>query len=160
MKKIIKSRIFSFILGAVIFGSIGVFAYAYSANQITYTPKDSTWKKSNGEDITNIKDAVDELHNNLNKIIFTIASQSPNSGNTSLSMIEMKNFARYKYFKYVFLGNEGSNCENYFLDNETKVTATSNHTYSLSEIKNYRFYVKTSTTNPNGWCTVSVMFSN
>ena len=69
MKKIIKNPIFTFILGAVIFGGIvGVSAYTIFANDIGYTPKDTTWKKSNGEDITNVKDAIDELyeHTKLN----------------------------------------------------------------------------------------------
>ena len=64
MKKIFrKSNIFSFLLGAIIFGGIGVVsAYTIFANDIGYTPKDSTWKKANGEDITNVKDAIDELY--------------------------------------------------------------------------------------------------
>ena len=63
MKKIIKSRVFAFVLGAIIFGSIGIVsAYSIFANDIEYTPKDTTWKKSNGEDITNVKDAIDELY--------------------------------------------------------------------------------------------------
>ena len=67
MKKIIKNPIFTFILGALIFGGIvGVSAYTIFANDIGYTPKDSTWKKSNGEDITNVKDAIDELYSKAN----------------------------------------------------------------------------------------------
>ena len=64
MKKIIKNPIFTFILGALIFGGIGVVsAYTILANDIRYTPKDTTWKKSSGEDITNVQDAIDELYN-------------------------------------------------------------------------------------------------
>jgi len=71
MKKIIKNPIFTFILGALIFGGIvGVSAYAIFANDIGYTPKDTTWKKSNGEDITNVKDAIDELYSKSNTINF------------------------------------------------------------------------------------------
>ena len=67
MKKIFKSRIFIFILGAILFGGIGVVsAYSILASDIGFTPKDSTWKKSNGEDITNVKDAIDELYNKAN----------------------------------------------------------------------------------------------
>lgn len=63
MKKIFKSRIFAFILGTLIFSGITVVsAYTILANDIGYTPKDTTWKKSNGEDITNVKDAIDELY--------------------------------------------------------------------------------------------------
>lgn len=68
MKKIFKkSNIFAFILGAIIFGSIGVVsAYTIFANDIGYTPKDTTWKKSNGEDITNVQDAIDILYDKSN----------------------------------------------------------------------------------------------
>ena len=67
MKKIIKNPIFTFILGALIFGGIvGVSAYTIFANDIGYTPNDTTWKKSNGEDITNVKDAIDELYTKAN----------------------------------------------------------------------------------------------
>lgn len=67
MKKIIINPIFTFILGALIFGGIvGVSAYTIFANDIGYTPKDSTWKKSNGEDITNVKEAIDELYTKTN----------------------------------------------------------------------------------------------
>ena len=64
MKKIFKkSNIFSFLLGAIIFGGIvGVSAYTILATDIGYTPKDATWKKSNGEDITNVNDAINELY--------------------------------------------------------------------------------------------------
>ena len=67
MKKVLKSRIFAFVLGALIFGGIvGVSAYTIFANDIGYIPKDTTWKKSNGEDITNVKDAIDELYTKAN----------------------------------------------------------------------------------------------
>ena len=58
MKKIFKkSNIFAFILGALIFGSIGVVsAYTIFANDIGYTPKDTTWE------VDNVKDAIDELY--------------------------------------------------------------------------------------------------
>ena len=58
-----KKGIIGFVLGAIIFGGIvGVSAYTIFANDIGYTPNDTTWKKSNGEDITNVKDAIDDLY--------------------------------------------------------------------------------------------------
>lgn len=64
MKKILrKSNIFAFVLGAILFGGIGVAsAYTILANNIGFTPKNSTWKKTDGSDITNVKDAIDELY--------------------------------------------------------------------------------------------------
>ncbi len=64
MKKIFrKSNIFSFLLGAVIFGGIvGVSAYTIFANDIGYTPKDSTWK------VSNVSDAIDDLKNSCGQM--------------------------------------------------------------------------------------------
>ena len=65
MKKVIKNPIFTFILGILISGAT-VYAASYAAKDISFTPKDSAWKKSNGEDITNVKDAIDELYSKNN----------------------------------------------------------------------------------------------
>ena len=60
-----KQRIIGFILGAVVFGSVGLVSGAilYQASEIGYTPKNNTWKKSNGDKIETIEDAIDELYN-------------------------------------------------------------------------------------------------
>ena len=68
MKKIRKSHIFSFILGALIFGSVGVIAANYAAKNIAFTPKNTNWKKEDGTDITNVKDALDNLYSKNNKV--------------------------------------------------------------------------------------------
>ncbi|MBR1416925.1 MAG: hypothetical protein IJ572_03820 [Bacilli bacterium] len=64
MKKIfIKSNIFSFLLGAILFGSIGIVsAYTIFANDIGYTSKDEDWE------VENVNDAIDDLHNRVKKI--------------------------------------------------------------------------------------------
>lgn len=57
MKKIIKNPLLTFILGAIIFGGIGIVsAYTLFAGDIGYTPKDATWE------VDNVKDAIDELY--------------------------------------------------------------------------------------------------
>ena len=53
-----KKYIIGFILGAIIFGSIGVAASEIFASSIRYEP---SWKKSNGDSITNVAEAIDEL---------------------------------------------------------------------------------------------------
>ena len=66
MKKIFKkSNVFSFILGAIIFGGIvGVSAYTILASDIGYTPSDNSWQ------VNNVKDAIDELYSKSNTINF------------------------------------------------------------------------------------------
>ena len=57
MKRIIKNPIFTFILGAIIFGGIGtVLAVTILAKDVSYAPKDSTWK------VYNVEDAIDDLY--------------------------------------------------------------------------------------------------
>ncbi len=61
MKNILKNRLFIFILGGIIFGSItGVVAYTINASNVEYKP---SWTKENGDSINNVKEAVDELYN-------------------------------------------------------------------------------------------------
>ena len=56
MKKIFKNPIFTFILGAVIFGSISTtFAYSNIANNISYISTDDDW------DANNVSDAINAL---------------------------------------------------------------------------------------------------
>ena len=58
-----KSNIFSFILGAVIFGSIGaVSAYALLAKDVSFNPSDSTWKAKD------VASALDELYERTDKV--------------------------------------------------------------------------------------------
>ena len=59
MKKIIKNPVFMFILGSIIFGSIGIVsAYTILAKDVGYTPKDTTWK------VNNVEDAINDLKGN------------------------------------------------------------------------------------------------
>ena len=74
MKKIFKkSNIFSFLLGTIIFtGITSVAAYTIFANDIGYTPKDTTWK------VDNVKDAIDDLYTNANTTITVLNNQISN----------------------------------------------------------------------------------
>ena len=59
MKKFVKSRLFTFILGAVIFSGItGVVAYTLNANQVSYTPSDKTWK------VKTVEEAINDMKEN------------------------------------------------------------------------------------------------
>ena len=106
MKKIGKSHIFAFVLGAILFSGItGVAAYTMLASDIGYTPEDSTWKKSNGEDITNVKDAIDELYNKSNeKIKFGTPLYSQNLGDASSNRISTLDLPKGKYLVLATFG--------------------------------------------------------
>ena len=56
-----KSNIFSFILGAIIFGGISVVsAYALLSSDVSYTPEDQGWN------VENVQDALDDLNTKVN----------------------------------------------------------------------------------------------
>ena len=65
MKKVLKNPILTFILGSLIFGCIGIVsAFSLFAQDVGFTPHDTSWKKDDGSDITNVKEAIDELYIN------------------------------------------------------------------------------------------------
>ena len=69
-----KKGIIGFVLGALIFGSIGVVsAYTILANDIGYTPKDTTWE------VDNVKDAIDELYDKANTSKIIWVNENPGS---------------------------------------------------------------------------------
>lgn len=180
MKKLFKrSNIFSFLLGALIFtGITSVAAYSIFANDIGYTPKDTTWKKSNGEDITNVEDAINELYTKSNKEIlnkFTISIDSDSYSTTRIGRFDL-NFAgsitdNYKYFKVLSvnkLGNTTKSCEIKTWSNEKRAA------YNIELNKQYE--MKSSTDGYNygtiilealstsdgsrGWCNSIIEFYN
>ena len=58
LKKVLKNRIFIFVLGGLIFGTVGVCAATYfPSNQVTYD------NKASGLESTDVQGAIDELYN-------------------------------------------------------------------------------------------------
>ena len=62
MKKILKNPIITFLLGIIISTSIGVSAYSLFANNIYFSPTDTSWKKPDGSDITDVETALNDLY--------------------------------------------------------------------------------------------------
>ena len=58
MRRFIKNNIVGFILGAILFGSIGVVAYTLNATQVSYTPSDKTWK------VKTVEEAINDMKEN------------------------------------------------------------------------------------------------
>ena len=101
MKKFIKNNIIGFILGAVIFSTITVFAYDLFANNIGYTPIDDTWKKIDGSSIDNVKDAIDDLYHKANGINFdNLVSEEIYTNHVSGATYAytISNVSQYKYY--------------------------------------------------------------
>ena len=86
MKKFLNSKLFYFILGAIIFGSISsVLAFSFSASSVEYTPTDTTWKTYEGANIDDVQKAIDELHKNYANFRNSSNFNNSNQGNRATS---------------------------------------------------------------------------
>ena len=123
MKKIFKkSNIFAFIIGALIFGSIGVVsAYTIFANDIGYTPSDTTW------DVDNVKDAIDDLYI---KMI-----------NNPINIIDSNNRTTYNIpngvTKAYVLYSHSTSFENLNLEITGNIILSTNQIYKNTNVDNY-----------------------
>lgn len=139
MKKFIKNNIIGFILGAVIFSSITVAAYSVLANDIGYTPKDNTWKKANGEDITNVKDAIDELYGKANNSVLNIKISEFHSSRVSASSsasVTITDLTPNKSYKAIVMRNVGARSDSYvmgFFSSWNSVSVSNVSSYSKGE---------------------------
>lgn len=98
MRRIIKNNLLGFILGAIIFSGVTVLATQYLAKDISFSPKNSTWKASDGSDIVNVKDAIDDLYKLKNNINL----------NEKLELIEIntgKDINISSGYKYIIISN-------------------------------------------------------
>ena len=112
MKKIFKNPIFTFILGAVIFSTLSVFAYSIIAQDVGFTPKDDTWKNKDGTAIENVKEALDDLYFYAKKEDFTgdfyLSGTIDGSGYSRTSYVDI-NVSNYKFIKFNITGLFTSN---------------------------------------------------
>jgi len=66
MKKIFKNRLFCFLLGAILFSSVAVYATStLLSKNVTFTPENSDWN------VSNVEDALNDLYENSNNSVVT-----------------------------------------------------------------------------------------
>ena len=88
IKKLITSRIFSFILGAILFSGVTVFAYSISSKDIAFTPTNENWQ------VTNVEEAINDLY--TKKIANLIVHSSNNFEGTTTATVS--DFEVDKYY--------------------------------------------------------------
>ena len=103
MKKFIKNNIKVFIatiISGIIFGGVGVYATSqHFAKDISFTPTNENFKKENGESITNVEDALNELYDRKNtyesaEVLFS----KYNNGISSISYKILKDYKKITCF--------------------------------------------------------------
>ena len=105
MRKILKSKLLFFVLGALIFGSISaVFAYTYASSEIGFTSIDTTWE------VENVNEAINYLHSPLKKygtlsFLFQIATWDT-SGTNHRGFLPIP--SNYKSYKITAVDNQNS----------------------------------------------------
>ena len=114
MKNFIKNNIMGFIIGGILFGSIGaVSAYNMFANNIGYDNTYSQLKKSDNQDVENVQDAIDILYNKINnRLSFGIPEYYTSSGNADPSRSVNATLSIGKYI-VIFYDGKGFNQSTY-----------------------------------------------
>lgn len=98
MKRVIRSRIVAFIIGALLFSGVSVYAtYSILANDIGYTPSNDSWN------VDNVQDAINYLYDKTNVLndLDCVSSQVHHNSNTqfdiNLGFVPTKFYASYHW---------------------------------------------------------------
>ena len=113
MKKILKSRLFFFILGILITIGIGtVFAYSYVAGDVGFTPTDTEWP------VDNTSDALNDLYVTTKSSMyidfyFSTEALSSSWNSRAISSVSLTGYS--SKYRYIILRriDKGSTCSSY-----------------------------------------------
>ena len=150
-----KTKVFYFILGAIIFSTITAVAVtSINANQVTYTD-------SSNNEIT-VESALDNLYTTQTQIIdsFSVSDSFILGGGKNFAVRLSVIDDNFRYFN-ITSGGKGSNatCGIYTANVATKISNLSYNTdYSTSSegISDYRVYF----TATNDWCAFNINYHN
>lgn len=74
MKRMLNNKLFYFILGAIIFSTISVYAVTMiDSKEVSFTPNNTDWE------VSNVSEAIDELYE-MNEFVKTVSSAECVSG--------------------------------------------------------------------------------
>ena len=111
MKNFIKNNLKVFVsifVTTIIVGSVSVYAASqYFAKDINFTPTNENFKKENGEAITNVEDALNELYTTISKDVLnvlelkmrTLSNSRTYPSTTNYMIFNTKLPEYYQYFK-------------------------------------------------------------
>ena len=117
IKKILKNRIFLFVLGILISGSVSVFAVTYfPSNQVTYDNKTSGLKSSD------VQGAIDELYNTCSSAVssggylyYAVGRYNANGSQGDPSIYRVSVNGGTPTLIYEYDGRNDSNIESIFI---------------------------------------------
>lgn len=169
MKYNLKSKIFSFLLGAILFGDVGVLAGTMLAEDISFHPVNDNWQVNNiGEALDDLYDKVKPEYNGITQITPTTSTQTlytkdkilnnniivsaiPStyknlSTNTTVSANNLlKGYTAYDNNGNLITGNISSSCISSTLKVTTECTTTTGCDFLDFEPASLSLYVKNDT---------------
>ena len=170
MKQFIKNNMIGFILGAIIFGGIGVYATQILAKDIKFTPTVESWK------VDNIEDAINDLYTKKEQSAKTdgelfldllmkkplTVSHNYASGYTAVAKVENLNFSNIRSIEYEFNINVNKNAAQvFFLYDNVKKTyiiyqeSAINDTIEINGAEDVTFELETSYSGANTFKVIS-----
>lgn len=163
MKNFIKNNLKVFVaimITTIIVGTVSVYAASqYFAKDISFIPTNENFKKENGEAITNVEDALNELYNINNKKVSIQLFENNSEGQLVLTN---SIFSRYKKFKMVDMYNYNArSCIASVLNDAgtVRVNLQLNTEYNLNDLIN-NGYTKLGIVSTGGWCWPTFDFYN
>ena len=156
MKKVIFSRLFFFILGAILFSGITVLAYKVNSDQVSYTPNNSNWQ------VDNVESAINDLYSSVKrKQNFLLCANTWTNNGKGGASINLNNFD-YRYIELNNLGyKEGSTATVYFTDAEYNPVETElNKEYDRNNSNIAHLYITEQINSSYGYACVNVKFYN
>lgn len=105
----LKKFLFAFLIGLfLVAGVVTVSARIYESSQIHYAPADNTFKKANGESISTVNEAIDELYDRAKSGVLTkitirqqLAIVGPSNKTTAAFYFDNSITDYYDHFKII-----------------------------------------------------------
>lgn len=167
--KILKNRLFIFVLGGIFFSSIAVFAVTtISADKITYTDKNNVERTVDTvlDDLyttqnTTVNNLQTELVDYKKPLNINLCSESYANGKKSDSVLTLADYSRYKYFMIISTNSKNVNFQSYVYNDNTYTSKTdiiNNQEYLTNNY--FKYYLEVTATSESGWACAKFKFYN
>ena len=156
MQKLFKNPIFTYILGFVTaVGITSVLAYSFLAQDVGYIPKEGTWKNQEGEEINDVKAAIDELremkYGYINLEFVDVVKGGKNETSSASAVSVSKELEKGKYLVMIVRSTANSNATSDLTNTQSGAVGTFSGYDKLELLVYTRYgkYQRTSSNYPN-----------
>lgn len=130
MKKMLNNKLFYFLLGAILFSGITVFAYSITSKEISFTPENTNWE------VTNVEEAINDLYNyKINDIELAQSGDFEAKSSAAISGFTIDSY-------YFCIANMRNNVTTYSISDSEIMFGLPYLSFLDSRYTNYHLYFK------------------